>query len=203
MALETTDLPPSPRSLIRNVPFIQNKKVYLGTVKAHLVFEKSEGLTSIQVPTADAAYTALRRKLRDGHRKGDVAAFKVAADELLRELSRFYRIRRPKLRLEGVRPHKLWEGTLAEQLDGLYEGDTITVWTRTAIHRRLVAFRTLMYTLVHEYCHHLDYEYLELPRSFHTKGFFDRQHLLYRRIMRESWPGDWARAGNGGWCWRF
>jgi hypothetical protein len=33
---------------------------------------------------------------------------------------------------------------------------------RTAAHKRVVAFRTFLRTLLHELCHHLDYEWLGL-----------------------------------------
>ena len=76
----------------------------------------------------------------------------------------------------------------AEELHGLYEpadGDCyaeITVWMRTAKRNQVVAFRTFLRTLVHELCHHLDYELLELEESFHTEGFFLRESSLVQQI---------------------
>lgn len=76
----------------------------------------------------------------------------------------------------------------AEELHGLYEpadGDCyaeITVWMRTAKRIQVVAFRTFLRTLVHELCHHLDYELLELEESFHTEGFFLRESSLVQQI---------------------
>ena len=63
------------------------------------------------------------------------------------------------------------------ELHGLYTWEdgqrpVIEVWMRTAEHRRVVAFRTFLRTLLHEVCHHLDYTLLGLTETFHTEGFF-------------------------------
>ena len=76
----------------------------------------------------------------------------------------------------------------AEELHGLYEpanednDAVITVWMRTARRNQVVAFRTFLRTLLHELCHHLDYELLELEESFHTEGFFLRESSLVQQI---------------------
>ena len=54
---------------------------------------------------------------------------------------------------------------------------------RTAKQRRVVAFRTYLRTLLHEVGHHLDYERLELPDSFHTEGFFRRESSLFNQLV--------------------
>jgi hypothetical protein len=60
---------------------------------------------------------------------------------------------------------------------------------RTARHKRVVAFRTFLRTLLHELGHHLDYELLKLADSFHTEGFFQRESSLFRQIV----PGEEER----------
>ncbi len=73
-------------------------------------------------------------------------------------------------------------------LYGLYEPRVgrsracITVWMRTAQRNQLVAFNTFLRTLLHELCHHLDYEWLGLDESFHTHGFFKRENSLYLQL---------------------
>lgn len=75
------------------------------------------------------------------------------------------------------------------ELHGLYElregrrRARISVWMRTARHRRVVAFRTFLRTLLHEFCHHLDYELLGLADSFHTEGFFKRESALFKQLV--------------------
>jgi hypothetical protein len=73
------------------------------------------------------------------------------------------------------------------ELHGLYlrhaDGRTlIRVWMRTAAHERVVAFRTFLRTLLHELCHHFDYEHLALADSYHTQGFFQRESSLVRQL---------------------
>jgi hypothetical protein len=75
------------------------------------------------------------------------------------------------------------------ELHGLYEPAEgrrrarITVWMRTAQHKKVVAFRTFLRTILHELCHHLDYEVLDLDDSFHTEGFFKRESSLFRQLI--------------------
>jgi hypothetical protein len=86
------------------------------------------------------------------------------------------------------------------ELHGLYEPAEgrrrarLTVWMRTARHRNVVAFRTFLRTVLHELCHHLDYEILSLADSFHTRGFFMRESSLFRQLV--ATPGPRARSGS-------
>jgi hypothetical protein len=57
---------------------------------------------------------------------------------------------------------------------------------RTARHRRVVAFRTFLRTLLHEIGHHVDYELLHLADSLHTEGFFKRESSLFRQLVPEA-----------------
>ncbi len=92
----------------------------------------------------------------------------------------------PPLRVKvlAVRPSDSWG-----ELHGLYEpaegraSAIITLWMRTAKHRRVVAFRSFLRTLLHELCHHLDYELYELPDSFHTEGFYKRESSLFHQLV--------------------
>jgi len=76
-----------------------------------------------------------------------------------------------------------------EELHGLYEPlddgqpAEITVWMRTARRRQVVAFRTFLRTLLHEVCHHLDYEHFRLGESFHTEGFYKRESSLFKQLV--------------------
>jgi len=79
------------------------------------------------------------------------------------------------------------------ELQGLYEPDEvtgatarITVWMRTAKKANVVKFRTFLRTLLHEVCHHLDYELYKLAETFHTEGFYARESALMRDLMGES-----------------
>jgi hypothetical protein len=73
-------------------------------------------------------------------------------------------------------------------LHGLYvptQGRTpavITVWMRTAQRRQVVAFRSFLRTLLHEICHHIDYELFLLEESYHTEGFYKRESSLFHQL---------------------
>ena len=78
------------------------------------------------------------------------------------------------------------------ELHGLYEPDEVTggrarisVWMRTARKDQVVKFRTFLRTLIHEVCHHLDYELYKLPETFHTQGFYARESALVRDLLGE------------------
>jgi hypothetical protein len=78
------------------------------------------------------------------------------------------------------------------ELQGLYEPDEVTggaarisVWMRTAQRVQVVKFRTFLRTLVHEVCHHLDYEFFKLAETFHTEGFYARESALMRELLGE------------------
>jgi hypothetical protein len=68
----------------------------------------------------------------------------------------------------------------------------IRVWMRTARRADVVAFRTFLRTLLHELCHHLDFEVLGLDRSFHTEGFFRRESSLVRQLVPARRPAQRA-----------
>ncbi len=96
-------------------------------------------------------------------------------------------LRAPRLRVDvgGVRPAD-GDG----ELHGLYtpsnggpKRDRVQVWMFTARRRQVVAFKTFLRTLLHELCHHLDYERLQLDDSFHTEGFYKRESSLMRAVL--------------------
>ncbi len=89
-------------------------------------------------------------------------------------------------RVLDVRPADDWG-----ELHGLYEPEDgkpakITVWMRTVKYKKVVAFRTFLRTLLHEFCHHLDYELFRLQESYHTEGFFKRESSLYKQLVVEG-----------------
>jgi hypothetical protein len=92
-----------------------------------------------------------------------------------------------RTRVLSARPSHDWG-----ELHGLYEPADggaqarLTVWMRTAKHKRVVAFRSYLRTVLHEYCHHLDYELLDLADSFHTEGFFKRESSLFHQLVKGS-----------------
>lgn len=130
------------------------------------------------VPFADEVRYALEAEERIRAQRASAGL----ANALLAQLGH----ERLTVRVLSVRP-SLHDG----ELHGFYEHiegqrPVIRVWMRTAVHRRPVAYRTFLRTLLHEVCHHLDYVHLGLADSFHTEGFFQREAHLARRLLGPS-----------------
>src|SRR6267143_1860219 len=74
------------------------------------------------------------------------------------------------------------------ELHGLYlpeedgKAAKIQLWMRTAKHKRVVAYKSFLRTLLHEVCHHLDYEFYKFPETFHTEGFYSRESSLLHQL---------------------
>ena len=91
-----------------------------------------------------------------------------------------------------VRPSGNWG-----ELHGLYEPTEdgtpplITVWMRTVARKQVVAFRTFLRTLLHELCHHLDYELYKFPETFHTEASTSASRTCWR-----SWQAPSPRQAN-------
>jgi len=89
------------------------------------------------------------------------------------------------------------------ELHGLYEPAeeravaTITVWMRTARRQQVVAFKSFLRTLTHEFAHHLDYELFLLPETFHTEGFYKRESSLANGLLEQEAKLAPAPGGGG------
>ena len=124
------------------------------------------------------AVQAVRAPLEAGKRD----EVEGATQALLDALADAFEVPRVRVRVLLTRP-----SSAASELHGLYTHapggpPTIEVWMRTARHSRVVAFRTYLRTVIHELCHHLDFTKLELPWSFHTRGFFQRESSLVNQL---------------------
>jgi hypothetical protein len=153
------------------------------------IYRRSDAVTSVRLAQPDALWpfvTALRESLEADRRAHVQAAAQYLGGGLLEMLAL------PPARIEvlAVRP------TLRHaELHGLYTRDTrgtpkIQLWMRTAQKRRVVAFKTFLRTLLHELMHHLDYELLKLPDSYHTEGFFKRESSLFHQLVPTPPPTE-------------
>ena len=122
----------------------------------------------------------LEKALALENRAGVEAAVRPLCDALITDVG----AARLTIKVLATRPSHDWG-----ELHGLYEPAEgrrrarLTVWMRTAQHKKVVAFRTFLRTLLHEICHHLDYEILGLDDSFHTEGFFKRESSLFHQLI--------------------
>jgi len=128
------------------------------------------------LPLVAQAREALEEDLR--------GPLRATCQELIDALGRRFAVPPLTVRVLAARPSRTWG-----ELHGLYEPEDgeraarVTVWMRTAQRHQVVAFRTFLRTLLHELCHHLDYEYLGLAETFHTEGFFQRESSLFRQLV--------------------
>jgi len=158
------------------------------------VYRRSDEIGAVPLRAPAAAQPmveALERALATGERGRVEAAAQLLLDRLTSALGV------PPLRAEvlAARPSRDWG-----ELHGLYTPAErggrarVTLWMRTAQQRRVVGFRTFLRTLIHELCHHLDYELFALPDSFHTQGFYRRESSLIRQLVGGASRGNAALA---------
>lgn len=145
---------------------------------------RSNAISAIRVPrSATLATRALA--VADALATADQRRVQAASQQLLDAFCELLRIRPLRVEVCGARPcnhygelHGLYTPASARQAP-----DRVQVWMRTARRLQVVAFKTFLRTLLHELCHHLDYEYLKLGRSFHTEGFYKRESSLVCAVL--------------------
>ena len=146
------------------------------------IYRKSdavEGITLNHPEHIRHSIIALETALVTEHRKKTEQAVQSIVDNITLDLE----VAAARIRVLSARPAHDWG-----ELHGLYEpaDARITVWMRTAKHKKVVAFRTFLRTILHELCHHLDYELLKLPDSYHTEGFFKRESSLFKQLIVDA-----------------
>ena len=159
------------------------------SARERAIYRKSDAVTFVTLPRP-AELQALVLGLREALAAEDRHSIEAAASVLA--LGLVCQLELPPVRIEvlAVRPSADWG-----ELHGLYTRESgrtprIQLWMRTAHHKRIVAFRTFLRTLLHEVGHHIDYERLELADSFHTEGFFRRESSLFHQLVPETRDGN-------------
>jgi hypothetical protein len=154
-----------------------------------VTYLRSDAIQNIQLPPGPPLHDLVSRlqEALEAERRKEVQSL---AQELLSSLTTRLQVPSVRVKVLSVRPSGNWG-----ELHGLYEPEedavapTITVWMRTVARRQVVAFRTFLRTLLHELCHHLDYELYKFAETFHTEGFYKRESNLFAQIAgvaRES-----------------
>jgi DinB superfamily len=146
------------------------------------IYRTSDAITDVRLPhPADLLplVAAVRIALESESRP----ATQATTERLLHGLTGALGLPRVRVEVLAARPHARWG-----ELHGLYTADgrhppRIQLWMRTAKRRRVVAFRTYLRTLLHEFGHHVDYTYLRLPDSLHTEGFYKRESSLFHQLV--------------------
>jgi len=147
------------------------------------IYLESDSVTAILLPGA-SRFQHLVSALQGALASEAPSRVQGATHALLDQLTTALGVPRIRVEVLAVRPSRSWG-----ELHGLYtrrgrgRPATITVWMRTARHRKVVAFKTFLRTVLHELCHHLDYEQLKLADSFHTEGSYKRESSLFHQLM--------------------
>ena len=151
-----------------------------------VVYLRSDAIEKIQLPPGpplEGFVPRLERALSAERRK----EAEEVSQALLSALTSRLEVPTVRVKVLTVRPSGNWG-----ELHGLYEPTDdgtpplITVWMRTVARRQVVAPRTFLRTLLHELCHHLDYELYKFPETFHTEGFYKRESNLLTHIAGAS-----------------
>jgi hypothetical protein len=153
--------------------------------RAKAIYRRSDEVTTVELGHPELLHP-LVDGLREALARDDRRAVQRAAGLLARGLLQMLELAPIEVQVLAVRP-----SSSGGELHGLYtreEGEPtrVQLWMRTARHKRVVAFRTFLRTLLHELGHHLDYELLKLADSFHTEGFFRRESSLFRQIVPDE-----------------
>jgi hypothetical protein len=160
------------------------------TRKEQRIYDKSDQVSAIPLPRA-AELWPLTAGLAEALKRDDRQRTEVICQKLTSGLTARLKVPSVQVEVLAARPSRTWG-----ELHGLYtpaEGRRparVTVWMRTAQRRQVVAFRTFLRTLLHEICHHLDYELLALDETFHTDGFYKRESSLFYQLIPGAGRSD-------------
>lgn len=152
------------------------------------IYRKSDAIESVVIPDP-APLSPIVEEITAALLAEDRVKAQTASQRLLDALATALGVPVVKVSVLARRP-ELRDG----ELHGLYEpaarGESaqIKVWMRTVHRKQVVAFRTFLRTLLHELCHHLDYERYELRDSFHTEGFYKRESSLLKQLLPQEKP---------------
>ena len=150
------------------------------------IYRKSDGIESLGLPPG-LELGAMATAIGDGLKQEDRLLTQRACQALIDALVAGYHVPAVRVKVLAKRPSVEYG-----ELHGLYEPEDgaspirITVWMRTAQRKQVVAFKTFFRTLLHEFCHHLDYEMFLLEETFHTEGFYKRESTLVNALLAQA-----------------
>ena len=126
-----------------------------------------------------------RRLTREILVSGDYEDRQRLSHFLINELAYNAGVDRLKIRVKDAKQwHKKQNGRVAIKKYGVYYPRTksITIQNLTAVRGQILAPKTFLDTLLHEWTHHYDFERL-LINSIHTKGFYERIRSLKEGLI--------------------
>ena len=158
------------------------------TRREQRIYDQSDRVGAVPLPGVEAL-RPLTGTLAEALEREDRQKTEAVCQQLVSGVTVRLEVVPVRVEVLAVRPSRSWG-----ELHGLYTPSVgrkpakLSLWMRTAKQRRVVAFRTFLRTLLHEVCHHLDYELLGLEESFHTQGFYKRESSLFYQLVWDH-PG--------------
>ncbi len=152
------------------------------------IYRASDAISTVELPQGVAVALHVQG-IRDGLARGHRAMVQKGCQALIDTLAEAFDVPPVDVHVLAARPSDV-DG----ELHGLYEPDEeldtarISVWMRTAQKKQVVAFKSFLRTLVHEFLHHLDYEHFKLAETFHTEGFYKRESSLTIALFAAVMP---------------
>jgi hypothetical protein len=146
-------------------------------------YEDSQNL-ELPPPSPDTFRVILPRlrSLKEALQSEDALGVRIASQAIVDALAHEYEISTiPWVVVEDVRPS--WRdrrGRIAGQTHGEADGNRweLKLFLRTPAKRKVVAYKTFLNTLLHEFAHF--YDFSMLGGTIHTAGFYRRLNTLYR-----------------------
>jgi len=153
---------------------------------------KSNRIAEVKIPFSDEAIFLANKLCRDGapasldasQGRGPVATRQKLGEALLDELCDAARLDIIKLKISDTNQyHKKRGGKVMVKRYGLYRpgNNYIYIQNLTAVRGQILASKTFLDTLLHEWLHHYDTYKLKL-RSIHSKGFYLRFNDLKNKL---------------------
>ncbi|MFA6422109.1 MAG: hypothetical protein WCV92_01820 [Candidatus Buchananbacteria bacterium] len=147
---------------------------------ASLNYRKSNKITSVNIPISTEAILLAQNILTSS----EAAVRQGLSEQLLDELCDSSKIDIIKLEiLDENQYHKRSNNKIVMRRYGLYRprSATISISNRTAARGQILAPKSFLDTLLHEWIHHYDTCKLKI-NSIHSKGFYERLNDLKDKL---------------------
>lgn len=145
-------------------------------------YARSDSVLTMDLPPADSL-RQMASRLEAAMKVEDKKVIQVICNDIAVAVCSHYDVVPPTVRVLGVRPLEE-QGDWVDETFGDYTFETqrIRLWMRTAVLEKMTSFGTLLSTLCHEICHHLDVVHYGFENTFHTRGFYERSGQLYHHV---------------------
>lgn len=144
-------------------------------------YQRSNRLTKIKIKPSPEAVSLVREILCSSNHNDR----QKLGESLLDELCDLSQIDIIKLEIANTNQyHKKSAGRVAMKRYGYYKpsSKTIKISNLTAVRGKILAPKTFLDTLLHEWMHHYDTYKLKL-RSIHCRGFYERINDLKQKLF--------------------